>query len=260
MKIKNFIKTAAVCLLLGNTALSNAQVTIGSRALPQATLDIIGDTLNVHGKGFRLIDGNQSTGKVLTCRENGIGTWEYVALYRIAGTKPPTSHPPLQFALNYNGIESEYIRQTGASITLPPGKWEVRVNTLISIVDVSTSPTHQHNLTANDFAWVRSTFTDSPTIEGVPYNEGVITPDIVTTESGSFTSGRVSGPKTLKGSRSCFGLIQGTVIIHNKSKTDKTYYYVAGYFDTSSAFTAQQVVLRVSAGGGESSIVATPVL
>ena len=55
---------------------ASAQVTIGSGDLPQATLDIIGDTATVHGEAFRLIDGNQADGKVLMCHENGIGTWE----------------------------------------------------------------------------------------------------------------------------------------------------------------------------------------
>jgi len=254
MKTKKFMTIAIICLLSGNTALLSAQVTIGSRMLPQATLDIIGDTAKVNGKAFRLIDGNQGEGKVLTCQGNGIGTWRYVALHRIVGIKPADTQPALQFPLT----QTDMIRQTGASITLPPGKWEVRVNTLISIVDVSTSPIHQHNLTANDFAWVRSSFSDSPTLEGSA--NSVVTTDIVLTESGRFMSGRVSGPKNSVGSRSCWGLIQGAVIIDNTSGSDKTYHYVAGFMDSSSSFTENQVVVRINVSGGESSIIATPIL
>jgi len=56
---------------------ASAQVTIGSGDLPQATLDIVGTypTAADKGKAFRLDDGNQAPGKVLTCQDNGIGTW-----------------------------------------------------------------------------------------------------------------------------------------------------------------------------------------
>jgi len=41
MKTNKIMKIATVCLLLGNAALSNAQVTIGSGSLPRATLDVV---------------------------------------------------------------------------------------------------------------------------------------------------------------------------------------------------------------------------
>jgi len=41
MKAKKIMKIATICLLLGNAALSNAQVTIGSGSFPQATLDVV---------------------------------------------------------------------------------------------------------------------------------------------------------------------------------------------------------------------------
>ena len=246
------MKIAIICLLLGNVALSNAQVTIGSRMLPQATLDIIGDTARINGKAFRLIDGNEGAGKVLTCQENGIGIWQYVALHRVVGIKPPDTQPSLQFRL----AQTDILRQTGASITLPPGKWEVRVNTLISIADVS--PGQSINLTANDFAWVRSTFSDYSTVEGP--TSSVVTSDIVLTESGRFMSGRVSGPKNTAGQRLCFGLIQGAVIINNTGTVDKTYHYVAGFMDSNSNFAEDRVVVRINVSGGESSIIATPIL
>ena len=54
---------------------ASAQVTIGSDALPQATLDIVG-AAGETGKAFRLDDGNQAPDKVLTCQDNGVGTWQ----------------------------------------------------------------------------------------------------------------------------------------------------------------------------------------
>jgi hypothetical protein len=53
----------------------SAQVTIGKDVPAQATLDIIGDTANIHGQAFRLIDGNQGSGKIIMSNAGGIGTW-----------------------------------------------------------------------------------------------------------------------------------------------------------------------------------------
>jgi len=81
MRKSNFFSTvAAVALLLCNGAFfsTNAQVTIGSNKPPQATLDIISDTANVKGNGFRLIDGNQAENEVLTSDANGFGTWRHL--------------------------------------------------------------------------------------------------------------------------------------------------------------------------------------
>ena len=69
--LKQLLLIAMMCAPL---ALS-AQVTIGSGALPQATLDIVG-AAGETGKAFRLDDGNQAPDKVLTCQENGVGTWQ----------------------------------------------------------------------------------------------------------------------------------------------------------------------------------------
>jgi len=260
MKKKSFLARLFLSATLFAPIGANAQVTIGSNAAPQATLDIIGSP-NEIGRAFRLIDGNESAGKVLTVGENGIGTWRYAALHRIAGVKPPAENiqPSLRFplAVEAGRIGNGTFKQTGASITLPPGKWEVTVKTLIAIVDVSTNPPQQHDLTANDFAWVRSTFTDSPTAEG----PNIESPDILTTHGGSLISGRVSGPKPSIGtSRICWGMISGVVVIHNQSGADKTYYYVAGAIDTNSNFTEEQVVVVIRANGLESSITAVPIL
>ena len=57
-------------------AAANAQVTIGSDALPQATLDIVG-AAGETGKAFRMTDGNQADGRVLTVTgNNGVATWQ----------------------------------------------------------------------------------------------------------------------------------------------------------------------------------------
>jgi hypothetical protein len=86
----------------------NAQVGINTDA-PQTTLDIIGDTAHIHGKGFRLIDGNQSDGKVLICDDNGVGTWTH-----------------LNSCVNYTGAEAEsFIAPNNITGAPGEGNWEV---------------------------------------------------------------------------------------------------------------------------------------
>jgi len=78
MKSNKIFKTViAVLLLVGSVLFNlNAQVTIGSNVAPTATLDIISDTVNVKGNGFRLIDGNEANNKVLVSNDNGVGSWQ----------------------------------------------------------------------------------------------------------------------------------------------------------------------------------------
>ena len=110
MKKKNFfrhfVETLPARFLLATMLLApmgaSAQVTIGSGDLPQATLDIIGDTATVHGEAFRLIDGNQKAGKVLTCQENGVGTWKEPLL---TYTPIPTAVSTIN--INTSSINSE---------------------------------------------------------------------------------------------------------------------------------------------------------
>ena len=235
---------------------ASAQVTIGSDALPQATLDIVGSYSNnsEKGKAFRLDDGNQADGKVLTVvGDNAVATWQYPALNQIYGVRGGSS---LEFPLARLADSGENIayKQTGAYITLPPGKWNVSVYTLITIYDYADDPL-VHNLTANDFAWVRSTFSDSPTAEGLM--AAIISHDIT---KGGYICGSVRGPRPSQPGRNCNGMIIGSTVISNTSNAPKTYYYVAGAIDSASSFTAEQVVVRIMTGAGESNITATPIM
>ena len=75
--VKRFISVGAIALTMSSAALNvNAQVGINTEN-PKATLDIVQrDTATVKGKGFRLIDGNQHSGYVLTTDAAGNGTWK----------------------------------------------------------------------------------------------------------------------------------------------------------------------------------------
>jgi hypothetical protein len=71
-------KTFLTAALIAATAMGiNAQVGINTDS-PTATLDIIQmDKATNPGHGFRLDDGNQAAGKILTSDTDGVGTWEY---------------------------------------------------------------------------------------------------------------------------------------------------------------------------------------
>jgi len=98
----------------------SAQVTIGSGNLPQATLDIIGDTLTAHGEAFRMIDGNQAPGKVLTCDENGIGSWQKGGLTILYATLDRQRTAPTFTFSDYSS--STYV-DYGIYVDLEPGRY-----------------------------------------------------------------------------------------------------------------------------------------
>ncbi|MDR1652082.1 MAG: hypothetical protein LBS01_00250, partial [Prevotellaceae bacterium] len=61
-------------LALMSGAVLTAQVGINTDN-PTNTLHIVGDTANVKGQAFRLVDGNEQDSAVLVGDENGAGTW-----------------------------------------------------------------------------------------------------------------------------------------------------------------------------------------
>ena len=100
----------------------SAQVTIGSSDPPQATLDIVGNPSET-GKAFRMIDGNQSDGKVLTVvGDNGIATWSNVALH-IIGEEFNATTASLPFGTYGSGGSTFF--DDHSYIDLPPGRYMV---------------------------------------------------------------------------------------------------------------------------------------
>lgn len=84
MKKLIFFGKLLIATVMGAPFTTSAQVTIGSGDIPQATLDVRGSP-NETGKAFRLIDGNQAPGKVLTVGEDGIATWENIYYTPVGG-------------------------------------------------------------------------------------------------------------------------------------------------------------------------------
>ena len=101
----------------------SAQVTIGSGALPQATLDIVGSYSNnsEKGKAFRLDDGNQADGKVLTVDgDNAVATWQYPALTILPSRDPQPATAKSVLIKDYSG--TNYFMDTDDYIDLEPGR------------------------------------------------------------------------------------------------------------------------------------------
>jgi hypothetical protein len=121
---KKLLLLGAIALMSG--AALSAQVTIGSHAMPQATLDIVGSysTDAEKGKAFRLDDGNQAPGKVLVAKENGIGTWEYYARNVHEGNK-------LAADTTWLKRQAVAFTYTGLNVEVPVGKSIVKLGQII---------------------------------------------------------------------------------------------------------------------------------
>ena len=122
---------------------------------------------------------------------------------------------------------------TGSRITLPPGKYMVTVQSLMTVGSTNFSNAH---------IWLRTTFSDSPTTFS-PSN------DISTANSGNLISGLLP-----QGAR--FNMLSGSVIIHNQGTSPKTYYYIAGRISRSKT-TSDSIYMFGS--HSEWSMIAVPV-
>ena len=182
---------------------------------PTTKLDIRAAT---SGTGFRLVDGSQGANKVLRSDADGYASWA-----------TNTAITPAVVATLGSGFASIGQNQfTGATITLPNGKWSVQISMLL----VTTS--------AGAY-WVRTGFADSQNgslgADGIGIN---------------LVSGYVLG-----GGR--FQTLAGTIIINNTSGGNKTYYYVTGptgIYEGGDVNATFQHLGRNSVG--ENSIVAYP--
>ena len=128
---RHFVETLPAMSLLGMLLLApmgaSAQVTIGSGDLPQATLDIIGETGKT-GEAFRMIDGNQADGKVLTVDgNNGVATWKYPALTILQSRYPQPETGKSVVIKDYASPSTIFI-DTDDYIDLEPGKYMIFTN------------------------------------------------------------------------------------------------------------------------------------
>jgi hypothetical protein len=177
---------------------------------PSTKLHIVSST---SGGGFRLVDGTQGANKVLQSDASGNASWA-----------TNVSITAAVIGSMGNGAQNTGANSyTGASITLPPGKWSVSVS-MLGII----------NATGN--FWVQTGFSGT------------------TNSSGIGADGVTGGPTLISGLvvGNANNMITGTVIINNISSANKTYYYCT-------ASTAGQTLTNLGRNQyGENTIIAYP--
>ena len=183
---------------LGNAALftgGNVGIGIPIGTNPSNQLHIN----SVTNGAVRIVDGTEGNKKVLTSDATGVATWQPVGIESIQANLSAVTGITISYTDTVN------FQQTGASITLPPGRYAVNVTMLLSTVPGAYT-------NSNEAFWVRSSFSDSA--GPLPLQSGNI-----------IGSNLISGnlvPSTL------YSLLTGMVVINNNTSGDKTYYYIAG--------------------------------
>jgi len=178
--------------LNGITILENGNVGITTK-VPTAKLHIDA-TSGGSGTGFRLVDGSQGSGKILSSDTNGNASWatNVSVTPTVLGTLPGSG-------ITMTNLDQKYY--TNASIILPAGKWIVSAGTTLSIdpnvIDVDGS------LWAHIFICdSSSSYANSPDLMPVGATAG----------AGGITRGGM------------FGMAVGQFMINNTSGANKTYY------------------------------------
>lgn len=85
-------------------------------------------TATVPRAALQIIDGAQGVGKILTSDEYGNATWKEPSATAITGTFTKEGIPSITTRTSHN---------TGATITLPPGKWAVSLGMQLEAVPTS---------------------------------------------------------------------------------------------------------------------------
>ena len=235
-------------------AKDNGYVGIGT-TVPDTKLHIVTDTstINPNPTGFKLEDGNQGAGRVLMSDANGVGTWKINSMYIINGHMGPGVNLALNDTSNKKdwtnpNDHSNGFKSTGSYIALPPGKWQVNVAMLIPYNPGSSNA----GLTANDWLWVRSSFSESAT-------DVTVSPDVLSGGITKYASANFQGPTPGNvGYVTRFGMLIGTVIINNTSLATKTYHYNIGGWEISSTNLPGKLD-QIGGHWGEDSITAFPI-
>jgi hypothetical protein len=218
------------------------QVGINTTA-PVAKLDIKAD---VAGKGFKMVDGSQAAGKVLTTVDgSGAATWALPALKMIEENEyNPT------YAIDSIPFVAGTARVTGHSITIPPGKWKVELNAVMShqVAKPSATPIPQ-----GDWAWIYWQLTDDPTA-AAPVN----TADVAANKQ--YVSMVYTGLKpTATRNIVQYAVSNGFWTVNNTSGADKTYYVFVRIGATNEDLP-NSYLYNLLGTQYENKLVATPVL
>ncbi|WP_313239722.1 hypothetical protein, partial [Sphingobacterium multivorum] len=213
-----------------------------------------GGTSTAPTTGFRLDDGNQNPGYVLTAVDNnGVGTWKPSGMSMLVGT----------FVNSTNNIPfsaSPYV-QTGASITLPPGLWRVDLTQLIR-----GTVNGSYTLPNDAYALVRFSLSESNATTSISlFNDFVrLQADgTVANSSAQLVSTTFEGPVTGSTERHWKTIVAtGSMTIRNNSSANKTYYLVTHVLRTNIDVPIDNFAFRNlgSSYWGENSMYAIPIV
>ena len=142
MKTKNYFLSLLLATMMCAPFTASAQVTIGSVEPPQATLDIRGAEGET-GQAFRLIDGNQADGRVLTVvGDDGVATWMPPAggVRRLINNPTPAP-PPFNLLAPMNTMSMTnvvIIDHEAYTFVLEPGFWRIDFNFGVRVENFTT--------------------------------------------------------------------------------------------------------------------------
>ena len=181
------------------------------------------------GTGFRLVDGTQAANKILQSDASGNASW----------TNPTTIPATVLGTMGVGGQNTGDNAYTGASITLPPGKWSVQISML-----VFTGSFDGITRSAGNY-WIRTGFSTNSSSNSVNNSIGLdaIGPTLV--------SGYIYGGQRLN-------MIRGTIILNNTSGANKTYYYFTYNTTIYDGGAAPSYINLGRDQAGENSIIAYP--
>jgi hypothetical protein len=211
--MRKIILTIATAIIVFATA--SAQVGVNTDS-PKTTLDIVQkDTAAVKGKGFRLIDGNELTGRVLMSDDDGVGTWQQQVVTPVLfGSFANES------GKNLYKVITEWL-PSKAYIDLPNGTWRVDM-TLI----VPTAPPVAKYDTAS--VLVRTTLSNDTTATFLSTFNYLTSSEIGANNQQAY---RLVSGNALKNRQ--FSFVQGTMVVRNSSPVTKRYFilYQVGHIE-----------------------------
>jgi|GEM_PF-1781864 len=244
MKKVKFFKLGAIALTMSSAALNvNAQVGINTEN-PKATLDIVQrDTATVKGKGFRLVDGHQNAGFVLTSDATGIGTWEASGVSMHLGYFPPTAAERITMPNQSTGWVA-----TNAYIDLPPGIWRIDMSLLAQLPAKPPQPP-----TNFEEMWVHATFSsDISNLGTFSYQTST---EIGLTDGNNafrFICNWVHKNQFIS-------MIQGTLVIRNQSTLTKRFHLIVQNDAYEIPAPSNTPLYLIGAWHAENSMVAIPI-
>jgi hypothetical protein len=190
-----------------------------------------GTTIDV-SKGGTGLTNVGSNGQVLTSNGSTLN-WSNPLPSAVYGV---LSSSPSSITLNSSGSASGIY--TGATITLPKGKWAVNIVMLANCHDISSCTT--------GLWWLRFGFSTSPTLN---------IDATVSTPSTEFPINKLVSGATVPNN---YGIVQGTIVINNTTGANKTYYLWTSNFDLSGGNGSSTITNIASSGNGENLIIAYP--